>query len=83
MSFDLNRAGPLEVPEPGALDKEAQRIILSMRERLNEGENILEDLQQLLPAIRAQNFEGGRELQLAITNIEQGLLWLKEAMSKP
>jgi hypothetical protein len=42
----------------------------------------LDALMEISANMRSHNLEGGREMALAITNIEQGLFWLKAAKAK-
>lgn len=39
-------------------------------------------LERAAHKIRLNELKGGRELALAITNLQQGLLWLKDSKSK-
>lgn len=39
-------------------------------------------LQQIADEVRREGLEGGRDIAIAMTNIEQGLLWLRNASGK-
>lgn len=45
-------------------------------------ESELERLQNVATTLRTEQLQGGREIAVAITNIETGLLWLREAARK-
>lgn len=45
-------------------------------------ESELVKLQQIADEIRREGLEGGRDIAIAITNIEQGLLWLRNVTGK-
>jgi ribosomal protein S6 len=45
-------------------------------------EDEIDILERAANKIRMNELSGGRELALAITNLQQGLLWLKDSKSK-
>lgn len=49
---------------------------------LENCESEISVLERAANKIRRNELQGGRELALAITNLQQGLLWLKDSKSK-
>uniref|UniRef100_A0AB39CE20 Uncharacterized protein n=1 Tax=Pseudomonas phage HRDY3 TaxID=3236930 RepID=A0AB39CE20_9VIRU len=45
-------------------------------------ESELVKLQQIADEIRREGLQGGRDIAIAMTNIEQGLLWLRQVSDK-
>lgn len=58
----------------------------TLRANIGNSQMRLEDelvkLQQIADVIRREGLEGGRDIAIAMTNIEQGLLWLRNASGK-
>ena len=51
-------------------------------EKLEQANVLLQQASELIESVRNENGAAGRELSLALTNIQQGQLWLLPAAPK-